>query len=153
MIVINWPLFFKQLLFLELLHCCNWELHYQICLYELLRPNLYLEINSFSSCLRLIVCKTQEIMITLKLVKESLHNVQNFSHHKPADWKTEVVAIVSRYLMLFLSFSGMLLRKLVGVMHEPTGLQVLSSADVSCWPNKMPWNAAQSTNILKCLIL
>lgn len=33
------------------------------------------------------------------------------------NWKTEVVAIVSHYLM-FLSSSGMLLRKLVGVMHE-----------------------------------
>lgn len=33
------------------------------------------------------------------------------------NWKTEVVAIVSHYFMLFLS-SGPVLRKLVGVMHE-----------------------------------
>lgn len=32
-----------------------------------------------------------------------------------------------------------------------TGLQVLSSADVRSKPNRKPWNAVQSTNILKCL--
>lgn len=60
--------------------------------------------------------------------------MQNFSYHKPADWKTEVVAIVSHYLMLFLSSSGTLLRKLVGV-HEQMGCKCLavqmSAADLT----------------------
>lgn len=42
------------------------------------------------------------------------------------NWKTEVVAIVSRYLMLFLSSSGTLLWKLVGVMHEQLGCKCLA---------------------------
>lgn len=42
------------------------------------------------------------------------------------NWKTEVVAIVSRYLMLFLSFSGLLLWKLVGEMHEQLGCKCLA---------------------------
>lgn len=42
------------------------------------------------------------------------------------NWKTEVVAIVSHYLMLFLFSSGTLLRKLVGVMHEQLGCKCLA---------------------------
>lgn len=45
-------------------------------------------------------------------------NVQN--------WKPEVVAIVSQYLMLFLSSSGTLLWKLVEVMHEQLGCKCLA---------------------------
>lgn len=144
MTVINWPLFFfNKLLLLELI--CRSENSITASLYSLLRLKHFSQIKSTSSCLFGSVQDTWNLEISpqghtnvwsLEIVKESLHSVQSFNHHKLAELENRSSGhSITVFDVVSFFFWVAALETCWGDAWT-TGLQVLSNADVRCWPNK-----------------